>query len=53
MRIKFRYDALKEGDQLEDQGVEGRISEFILRKWGLGTWIGLIWVRTGTGDGII
>jgi hypothetical protein len=41
---------LREGDHLEDLGVDGRI----ILKWTCerlygGTWTGLIWLRIGTG----
>jgi len=37
---------------LEDPGVDGRILlRWIFRKWGLRTWTGSMWVRTGTGGG--
>jgi hypothetical protein len=35
---------------LEDSGVNGRIIlRWIYRKWGLGLWTGLSWLRIGTG----
>jgi hypothetical protein len=38
--------------QLEDPGVDGRIIlRWIFRKSDVGTWIGLIWLRIGTGGG--
>jgi len=37
---------------LEDPGVEGIIIlRWIYRKWDLGAWIGLIWLRIGTSGG--
>ena len=39
---------LKERDYLGDLGIDGRI---ILRKWDVGAWTGLIWIRIGTGGG--
>jgi hypothetical protein len=36
---------------LEDLGVDGRIIlRWISRKWGGEAWIGLIWLRIGTGS---
>jgi hypothetical protein len=35
-------------------GVDGRITlRWILGKWGLGMWIGLIWLRIRTGGGLL
>jgi hypothetical protein len=37
------------GDHWEDVGVDGRITlRWTLGKWGLGMWIGFIWLRIGT-----
>ena len=44
---------LRERDHLEDLGVDGRISKWIFRKWDVGVWTGLIWLRIGTGGGLL
>ena len=31
--------------------VDGRILRWIFRKWDVGVWTGLIWLRIGTGGG--
>jgi hypothetical protein len=39
---------------LEDQGVGGKMgSEWILGRLALEVWIGLDWLRTGTGGGLL
>jgi len=39
-------------DHLEDPGTDGRIIlRWLFRKWDVGAWTGLIWLRTRTGGG--
>jgi hypothetical protein len=41
---------LRDGDHLDDAGVDGRIIlKYITEKWDRGVWIGSIWCRIGTG----
>jgi len=48
----FGGENLRERDQLGDPGVDRRIIlKWIIRKWDVGEWIGLIWLRIGTGGG--
>jgi hypothetical protein len=50
--IRFWWRNLRERDHLEDHGIDGRIIlRCIFRKWGGRAWIGLIWIRLGTGGG--
>ena len=48
----FWWGNLKKRDHLGDPGVDRRIIlKWIIRKWDVGEWIGLIWLRIGTGGG--
>jgi hypothetical protein len=39
-----------EEKQLKDPGVDGRILlKWIFRKWDVGVWTGMSWLRIGTG----
>jgi hypothetical protein len=44
---------LRERDNLEDLGVDGRIILSGCSRSGMATWTGLIWPRIGTGGGLL
>jgi len=42
---------MRERNNWENPGVDGRIIRWIFRKWDVGEWTGLIWLMIGTGGG--
>jgi hypothetical protein len=48
----FWWENLRERDYVVETGVDGRIIlRRIFRKWDVGLWIGLSWMRIETGGG--
>jgi len=48
----YRWGDLGERDLWVDPGINGRIIlRWIFRKWDVGVWTGLSWLRTGIGGG--
>ena len=48
----FWWGTLRKRDHLGDPDVGGRIIlRWNFRKWNIGAWTGLIWLRIGTGGG--
>jgi hypothetical protein len=50
----FWWANLRERDHLEDPGVDGRITlKWIFERLGVGAQTGMIWLRIGTGGGLL
>jgi hypothetical protein len=53
-RYKSVVGNVREGDRLEDPGVDGRIIlKWVFEKWDGGKWIKSIWLRRGAGGGLL
>jgi hypothetical protein len=44
---------LRERDHLKNLGVDGRILKWIFQEVGWEAWTGLLWLRIGTGGGLL
>jgi hypothetical protein len=54
MHTGFCWGNLRERDHLEVPVIDGKIIlRWIFRTWDVGAWIGLIWLRIGTDDGLL
>jgi hypothetical protein len=52
MHTGFGRGNLRERGHMEDPGIDGKIIlRYVFRKWDVGPWTGLIWLRTGPGGG--
>ena len=50
----YWWGNLRERDHLGGLGVDGRIIlKWIFRKWDVAVWTGLMWLRIGTGGGLL
>jgi hypothetical protein len=48
----FWWGILKEGNHFENPGINGKIIlRRIFRKWEVGVWTGMSWLRIGTSGG--
>jgi hypothetical protein len=54
MYYEFWWGGLRERGHLEDPGVDGRsILKFIFKTWNGDGWNRLLWLRIGTGGGLL
>ena len=54
MYTGFWWGNVREREHFEDPGVDGRIIlRLIFRTWDVRLWTGLMWLRTGTGGGLL
>jgi hypothetical protein len=53
MHRGFWYERVKERNQWEDLGVDGRMTKFILNKQNESAWTTLTWLRIGASGGLL
>jgi hypothetical protein len=54
VRTEFWRGDLRDRDHLEDLGIDGRIIlKWILKKWNGGAGTVVVWLRIGTGGGLL
>jgi hypothetical protein len=54
VRVGFWWGDLEKKDHLADLDVDGSIIlKWIFKEWGGEAWTGLIWLRIGTGGGLL
>ena len=53
MHTRLLWGNLRRTDHLEELGVDGRILKMDLKDVVWGAWTGLIWLRIGTGGGLM
>jgi len=51
--MSFWLENLKARDHLEDLSIDGKVLEWILGKYGGKVWTEYIWLRIGTGGGLL
>jgi hypothetical protein len=54
VHTRFWWGSLRERDNLDVPGIDGKIIlRWIFRKWDVGAWTGLIWLRIGIVGGLL
>ena len=54
VHTEFWWGNPRERDHLEGPDIDGKtILKWIFKKWNEGAWTGMIWLKTGTGVGLL